>query len=35
MFAFLKQIHKKDTLIINNYITNDTIKSYDIIEFDI
>ena len=35
MFEFLKQILKKETLIINNYITKETITSYDIIEFDI
>ena len=35
MFNFLKQILKKDTLIINNYITKETIYSYDIIEFDV
>ena len=35
MFEFLKQILKKETLIINNYITKETITSYDIIEFDV
>lgn len=36
MFEFLKKIQSKtDTIIINNYITTDTISSYDIIEFDI
>ena len=35
MCEFVKLILKKDTTVINNYITNDTINIYDVIEFDL